>query len=169
MFDKEYAFYGKHAEIVNRLKGNLNSEIGRGLFKTNYNIYSVAPLIGVLYNRKADLDRSEISTKIFTEKMLKESSELQFNYRLLMLFLQKDKTSLDERVELAFKLDDKDDERAMCDAVFESYVRGGIEVLGEKIFSEGNSVDDYLMNFYNFLEEFNTRYYEKIEQVIDEI
>ena len=85
MFDKEYVFYGKHAKMIDRLKANLSDEIGRGFFNTTYDIYQVAPLVGWLYNRRADVDKTGETTKIFPDKMLKEKRNLIFNYRNLMM------------------------------------------------------------------------------------
>ena len=46
----------------------------------------------------------------------------------------------------------KDEER------FDSYVRGGVDVLYEKLIIGSNNPEDYIINLYNFLEEFNERF-----------
>lgn len=163
MFDKEYAFRGKHAEAVLKLTAKLDDKINRGLFKTNYDIYAIAPLIGVLYKRLAPLDKSEPTTKVFRDKMLDENSQLMFNYRLIMMILDRENKVIDERMEIAFKMDTKDEVRAQYDVLYDDYVRGGVEVLVEHTFSTGKTSDEYIMNFYEFLSEFNSRYYSTIE------
>ncbi len=163
MFDKEYSFRGKHAEGVLRLTAKLDDKINRGIFKTNYDVYSLAPLIGVLYNRKAPLDKNDPTTKIFRDKMMDEMDQLMFNYRLVMMILNKDRRSLDERIEIAFKMDSKDSERAQYDALYDDYVRGGVEVLVEHVFTAGKTSDECIMNLYELLAEFNERYYSVIK------
>lgn len=166
MFDKEYVFYGKHADIVKKLTSPLTSTIKKRLFDTNYDVYAVAPLLGYLYNRKAEVDKSSDSnTKVFRDKMMDESDNLKYNYRLLMVLLNKDK-SQEELTKIAFKLDNDDNTRAEYDQLYNQYVLGGVEVLSEKILEDASDIDEYLMNAYNFMEEFNNRYYEEIPEEI---
>ena len=95
-----------------------------------------------------------------------ESSTLIFNYRLLMMLIDKDTKSNKERCEAAFKLDYDNDKRAPFDAIYDEYVRGGVEVLYEKIFKDAEEDEEYLMNMYNFLEEFYQRYYAEIKEEV---
>ena len=162
MFDKEYVFRGKHAEMVKRLTGKLDDSVNRALFKTNYDVYAVAPVLGLLYNEKAELDKGTADsdiTKIFRDKLMDEKDQLVFNYRLIMMSAFKGEKSLEERVEIAFKLDDNDEARKPYDELYDSYVRGGVEILYNKIFSDGDTTDDKIKNMYEFLEEVYNRYY----------
>ena len=56
MFDKEYSFRGKHAEYVVKLTAEYDDKHHK-LFNTNYDVYAIAPIIGFLYQRKAELDK----------------------------------------------------------------------------------------------------------------
>ena len=144
----------------------MTSTIKKRLFDTNYDVYAVAPLLGYLYNRKAEVDKSSDSnTKVFRDKMMDESDNLKYNYRLLMVLLNKDK-SQEELTKIAFKLDNDDNTRAEYDQLYNQYVLGGVEVLSEKILEDASDIDEYLMNAYNFMEEFNNRYYEEIPEEI---
>lgn len=164
MFDKEYQFRGKHAEMVLRLTGNLDKEIGKGLFRSNYDVYEIAPIIGYLFKRKAPLDRSEPTTKIFRDKVMDEAEELKYNFRVLMMLIDKETKSIDERVDIAFRLESEDEKRLPYDLIYDEYVRGGVEVLYEHIFKDAKDTDEYIINLYNFLQEFNNRYYVEIEE-----
>ena len=166
MFDKEYVFYGKHADIVKKLTSPLTSNIKKKLFENNIDVYVVAPLIGYLYNRKADVEKgADSTTKVFRDKIMDESDSLKYNYRLLMVLLNKDK-SQEELTRIAFNLDNDDKARAEYDQLYNQYVLGGVEVLNEKLFEDASDIDEYLMNAYNFMEEFNNRYYEEISEEI---
>ncbi len=159
MFDKEYVFHGKHAEIVKRLTAALGPKTKAKVFTTNYDVYAVAPIIGYLYGRRADIDKSsDETTKIFTDKMMVESDNLKFNYRILMLLLNKAQSD-EERQRIVFKIDNDDEARAEYDKIYNEYVLGGVEILGEKILADASTVDDYIINAYNFMDEFNNRYY----------
>ena len=86
MFDREYYFYGKHADMVKKLTAKWNDEIGASVFERNLDVYEVAPIIGWIYNRKAEVERDENNkTRVFRDKMLDDRPQLLFNYRNLML------------------------------------------------------------------------------------
>ena len=70
MFDKEYVFYGKHADIVKKLTSPLTSNIKKKLFENNIDVYVVAPLIGYLYNEKLMWKKVRILPQKFLETKL---------------------------------------------------------------------------------------------------
>lgn len=158
MFDKQYVFYGKHAKMVKKLTAKLSDEVNKGFFATNYDVYRLAPIIGWVYNRKADVDKSiDDETKIFAEKMRDEKDDLVFNYRTLMLLKHKDQ---ENRMDIAFKMDYKNEERKPYDKEYDQYVLGGVEEIYEHIFGQGETIDDFVMNYYEFVQELNVRLYE---------
>ena len=160
MFDKEYRFVGKHAEMVKRLTSVIGPNLSGKIFETNYDVYVVAPLVGYLYNKKAPVDKenqADSVTKIFRDKMMDETETLKYNYRMLMLLIFRD-SSPEERTRIAFKLDNNDEEREKYDMLYDEYVRGGVEVIYNHIFEDADDVDGYLMNLYEFLDDFNNRY-----------
>ena len=165
MFDKEYLFKGKHADMVLQLTASLGTDINKAFFETNYDLYAIAPLVGYLFGRKAPVDKSnDHTTKVFADKMMNETETSKYNYRILMLMINKDKPQ-DELTRIVFKLDNDDESRKEYDNLFNEYVLGGVEVLHEKIFGEGSEVDDYLMNMFEFIEDFNNRYFAEIEDI----
>lgn len=156
MFDKEYSFRGKHCDYVIKLTADYDTNRHK-LFATNYDVYAIAPIIGFLYQRKAELDKTGDSTKIFPDKLMKEQQNLLFNYRLIMLLDSKNESDFNERINKAFRY--YGTEKAAGDEeLYESYVRGGVEVLFEKLIQPANAAEDYLKNLYDFLEEFDERY-----------
>lgn len=160
MFDKEYVFYGKHADMVRKMTAKLSDEIGRGFFDTNYEIYRVAPFVGWIYKRRAAIDKNGENTKIFPDKMMKGQQDLVFNYRNIMA-LHFGNRSTEEIMHIAFRLDYEEEERKEYDEIYNSYVLGGVEEMYEQIFEKNgaDSVDEYIRNLYEFLEELNMRLY----------
>lgn len=158
MFDKEYIFYGKHATMVKKLTSKLSDELGTNIFATNYDVYRVAPIIGWIYNRKGSIDKTGDITKIFTDKIRDEKDELIFNYRTLMPLVYSHMSS-EEKLNITFRLDDKDTERKSYDEVYNAYVLGGVEEIYEKIFNNASSTEEYIMNLYEFIMELNVRLY----------
>lgn len=163
MFDKEYVFYGKHAEMVKKLTAKLSDGIGKGFFTTNYEVYRVAPMVGWIYKRTGKADRAENKTKIFADMMQNKQQELIFNYRNLMALIYQNKPK-EEMMEIAFRLDHNDEKRKEYDEIYDSYVLGGVEEIYERIFekNDADSVDEYIMNLYEFLQELNVRLYGKV-------
>ena len=160
MFDKEYNFRGKHAEMVTMLTNEFDNKKNK-FFEHNYDVYMLAPIIGFLYQRKAELDRNnEIKpTKIFPEQLINRADDFRFNYRLIILLDKKYESDLERRIEKAFRgMNDASDEE-----LYESYVRGGIEVLYEKLIEGASKPEDYINKLYDFLEEFDERYNQEID------
>jgi len=160
MFDKEYYFKGRHAERVIKLTSQFSSEPNIKIFQRNIDVYLVAPIIGFLYGRKADM-QTGIDRVINHTQLIYEKTNLVFNYQLIMLIDDKYEPDSDERINKAFRYIGSD--KAIRDeALYEEYVRGGIDVLYEKLIETANSPDDYIKNLYDFLEEFNERYNQSI-------
>lgn len=167
MFDKEYSFKGKHADMVEKLTGSFSIANADGttqnkhkLFERNFDVYLLAPIIGFLYRRTAEVDISTSNnTKIFPDIQMKNIDDLKFNYRLIMLLDTNNEPNAETRIEKAFRgIENKDDE-----ALYDRYVLGGVEVLYEKIFDRANTTEDIINNLYDFLEEFNDRYNDDID------
>lgn len=176
MFDRDYNFKGIHANIVTQLTTEIDSETKFKLFDRNIDVLILAPIVGFLYGRMANRDDSGQITvdnikKINFDQINRESYTLNFNYELIMLLHDKDKTSIDERLNRAFRYTKGSEEKQECDNIFEKYVLGGIEVLKEKLLERDNptSIDDYINNIYYFIQDYNDRYNNMIsdDEVID--
>lgn len=159
MFDKEYSFRGAHAKKVIKLTAKFDSN--NQLFMRNYDIYVMAPIVGFLYGRKADLDKEGETTKIFPDILIRGEADLKFNYRLIMLLDKNNELDLEERINKAFR--QYDSPKAKTDEeLYDDYVRGGVDLLYEKLILNANNSDDYLKNLYDFMDEFNERYNQKV-------
>lgn len=155
IFDKTIVLTGKHAYYADMLKE-------RGFFNRILDVYVNAPLVGLTYNRKAQKDTSpeykDIDKKVFMETITKETSSLEFVYRLTLLLDQQQEVNLEERVNRAFRDDAHDEIREKHEENmnnFNSYVLGGIEVLYEKIIAQGGTNMDFIRNAYDFMKEQN--------------
>lgn len=160
MFDKEYSFTGKHAGMVSDLTKPFDNK-NNSFFKVNWEVYMLAPIVGFLYGKKADQDRDPDfkPTKIFPEQLIKNADDFWFNYATIMLLDTKNEADLEKRIEKAFRrIKNEFDE-----ALYESYVRGGVEILYNKLMDGVTNPDDYQTRLYDFLEEFDERYNQEID------
>jgi hypothetical protein len=165
LFNGDYSFRGIHAEKVIELTAAFD-EKGNKLFFRNLDVYLIAPIIGFLYGKKSELDNSGKTTNILFAAMSKETTTLLFNYRLIMLLDKNNEQDFDQRVEKAFR--DYGTEKAKQDEeLYESYVRGGIDLLYEKLISTASKPEDYLKNLYIFMDEFEKLYGQNTEEILD--
>lgn len=163
MYERNILIKGKHATYMKELVANIDTNIGQGIFKRNLDVYLMAPIVGMLYGRLADQDNSSAdSTSIHTEQLLGESEELEANYRTIMLLHDQTQEDIEKRIERAFKYDRNEEKRKMGDDIFERYMLGGIEVLHEKLLDNAKDMDDIVMKLFEFINDFDQRYLEKI-------
>lgn len=166
MFDKQYRFKGRHALRVDQLTGVFDEISKAKLIDRNVDVYANAPLIGFLYGRTADLDDTKnpetgqvYNQNVMGDRVIYSSDELQFNFRLIMLLDANYEPDVEKRIDKAFKSmgeDPADEER------FDSYVRGGVDVLYEKLIEGASNPEDYVNRLYEFVEEFNDRFNSEI-------
>ncbi|NMI07771.1 hypothetical protein HF638_27625 [Paenibacillus sp. SZ31] len=171
LFQKEYSFRGSHADKVNKLTSQFDDNGISKIFNRNIDVYILAPLIGFLYGRTANLDKSgSNTTKIFPEQLIKDDSILKYNYRLLMLLDEKNEQDFEKRVDKAFRnYGDESEETLADEQSYNQYVLGGVEVLYEKLIEGATTPEDYMTKLYDFMEQFNERYNETItdEKILD--
>lgn len=163
MFNREYQFKGKHADIVVLLTSELDTKTKFKLFERNIDVFILAPIVGFIYGRRSEVDTSGVVKndtlkKINFEQLSKESDALNFNYRLIMLLHDKENIDIEERMNRAFRYSNDDENKKVGDSIYESYVLGGIDVLKEKLLDGATYVDDYINNLYKFIEDYNQRY-----------
>jgi len=158
MFDNEYSFRGSHALRVNKLTSRFDPNSTAKLFNRNIDIYIIAPVIGFLYGREAIVDKSNNETsKIMGDRVIKSSEELTYNYRLIMILDIKHESNSQERIDKAFKYIGTG-KVSTDEELFERYVRGGVDVLYEKLIENASSSDDYINNLYDFMEDFDEKF-----------
>lgn len=166
MFDKQYRFKGRHALRVDYLTGVFDNVSKAKLFERNVDVYTNAPLIGFLYGRTAELDdlknpeKNEVyNQNVMGDRVIYSQEELLFNFRLIMLLDEEYEPDMEKRINKAFRHmgeDPKDEER------FDSYVRGGVDVLYEKLIEGATSPEEYIDRLYEFVEEFEERFNSEI-------
>lgn len=166
MFDKQYRFKGSHALRVDQLTSVFDSTSKAKLFERNIDVYVNAPLIGFLYGRLADQDdlRNPETNQVYNENIMGDrviysQEELLFNFRLIMLLDSQYEPDPQKRIDKAFRHmgeNPADEER------FNAYVRGGVDVLYEKLIEGATDPDEYMYRLLEFVEEFQNRFNSEI-------
>lgn len=155
MFEEQYRFYGKHADMVTQLTNVFDENANTKVFNSNIELLLVAPLVGFVYKRKVERDRTDGATSrtesIFPIELLKRQRALEYNVKLILLLDKKYEPDETKRIDKAFRYfgSNSDDYE-----LFQGYVRGGIEVLYEKLIVDSSSTNDYVNKISDFLEDF---------------
>ena len=154
IFDHEYFFHGLHADRLVALTSQFGKSASMKLLPRNVDVFMIAPVIGFIYGKRAALDNSQPDRTINFAQMTYCKNDLLFNYRLVILLDKDYEPDPQKRLDKAFRFmgtpqAEPDEKR------FEEYMRGGIDVLYEKLVTPGQN---YEKNLISFLEEFNERY-----------
>lgn len=159
MFDHNITFYGKHADYLRKLAPSKiagESLIQRQtLFGSNIDVITVAPLIGFMFDRKSNQEHSDDITKnnIMLEQVLKVRAQLTLSFRLLMLLANDGNPSEEERIDRAFRYEGNPEKLKPLENIFFQYMRGGIEILYERLVRDANSTEDDIQNILSLAEE----------------
>ena len=156
-FRTDKTLYGRHANYVKLLRE-------KKIFNRYIDVYKLAPIIGFLFGKKCDLDKTKsedgsvYDASIFTEQMTKESKDIKINFRLIMILDKNYEPSEEIRMDKAFRnLADYQEDINL----FESYIRGGIDIIYDKIIGTSvykEKVDDFMENTKKLLDEIRDRY-----------
>ena len=162
LFQSQYRFHGTHADKVTKLTAEFSDK--HKLFSYTHEIYQLAPIVGYLYQRKAAQNNENGKVEnIFLEQISRYRDVFEFNYRLIMLLDKNHEPDFETRVDKAFRL--YATEKAKPDEIlYEEYVRGGVDVLYEKLIEQST---DYVKNLYEFMEDFESRHGQNVDEILD--
>ena len=152
MITKDYSFKGKHAQYVKEM---VDSRDNIGIFKRNIDVFLTAPLIGLFFDRKSEIDKDSFDTKIFYEVIAKEMANIEFVYEEVMLCMQSKDPMIS--IDMAFKEQSDHEKMKENFKVFEKYLLGGIEVLYENLFQKSNSREELIYSILEFSELLNEK------------
>ena len=155
MFDNEKVFYGKHADYVTFLckDKRSNLENGLNLFETKIELYILAPIVGVIYNRKSVIDYSTNSKSTIQLQQIKiYEDDLIYVYRMIMLLDERENISYEKRIDRAFRSDYDENIKKENMEIFDRYALGGIEVIYEIFENDLGSREDLLFHLVEFLD-----------------
>lgn len=186
MFDKQYRFTGTHAIKAKDLRNPFNKDYNMKIFERGLDILVNAPLIGFLYsknvpeNRQKDQNGNVVEDSVFLEQVMNEKAAQTFNFQLIMLLDTDYEPNPKKREDSAFRYYNRDltdnseilseenrarKERTIKDLDhYYGYLRGGIDILHEKLIEGCGSEEDFIEHLIDFILDFNERYNEEIDK-----
>lgn len=166
MFREDEKLYGKHAYYLQKLSPRSKEYAKVKLFNRYIDVYMIGAVLGYINGIKEERDRtSEYKSEeanIPLTTILNEEDNIMMIYRTILLLENKDVMSEEERMERAFKDDlfeDRSESKKENDELFDSYVRGGISYLYEKLYNETLNLDDRIERIQKFVKEFHDEFY----------
>ena len=105
--------------------------------------------------------RQVYNQNVMGERVIGSQEELIFNFRLIMLLDDEYEPDVKKRIDKAFRYmgkDPKDEE------LFNSYVRGGVDVLYEKLIEKASDPSDYIGNLLDFIDDFNEKFNKQVSR-----
>lgn len=140
-FKSEYKFYGKHARMVSELW--YMNDYEHTFFKRLIDIIPIAAIIGFRMNRKAEADYSPVESKtVFLQQMLNMKEDLDFILQMMIMIEYAAELPQEEAVKRAFRGAETKEEYKCFQEMFDSYVRGGVEELYERLVIRKSDTDD---------------------------
>lgn len=149
MFNNDYELKGKYATYIRFLSATTNrldkAAKAAGIINTAVDIYAIAPLIGLAYNKKVPEDNSSNDTySILASQIINHQADLDFAFRLVMLADNSAGLSSDDKIDRAFRHDEQVEKSAENLELFHQYMRGGLEWLYEQFTDGATTKKDYL-------------------------
>lgn len=140
-FRKPVVITGKHARLVDDMwKQN---QIQISYFRRLVDLYTIAPIIGLRTKRTAPSDSTEERRRtIQVEQLYEKEPELRQIMRMIILLDETQKCTKEERVNKAFRGPKSQEEFEKDTELFNSYVRGGIEVFHELLVQRALGIED---------------------------
>ncbi len=165
MFGDRYIFKGRHAIRTSELKQVFDPVNKLKFFPSTEDIYANAPLVGFLYQRKANIDmetRNESTGKVYEyglmpNPMMRIKPEATFNFQMIMLLDTEYEPDLEKRIDKAFRNENPKDEE-----LFQQYLLGGVDVLYEKLIEGAKSTEEQICRLYDFIQEFQEKFNSEI-------
>ena len=134
--------YGKHASLADDLH-TLN-QIQSSYFKRLVDLYTIAPVVGLRANRKAEISTdTEVKRQVLLEQILTRRDDLLTVMQMILLLDESDGLTVEQRVDRAFRGPQNEEEYNANVKLFNEYLCGGIEVLHEELVQRPLSMDDY--------------------------
>ena len=143
----DMVFVGKHRDYVDKL-WTLN-KIQESYFKRLVDLYAIAAIVGLKAKRKSQEERDESDIKRTVQmKQLSECYQTLLPIMRMILIMDESRSlNFEERLEAAFVIPEDYDTYKANMELFNSYARGGIEYLYEKLVLRAPDVDEDYTDF----------------------
>lgn len=144
-FRKDVVITGQHAVMCDDMWSQ--NDIKHSFFKRLVDLYTIAPVIGLrMHHRSAADTYLDHKRTVQLGQIMTRRDDLMTIMQMVLLLDQSRNLSAEERVDRTFR-GPKDQEEFDADVdLFNSYVRGGIEILHKELIARALGVEDKYTN-----------------------
>lgn len=151
LFLKDFSFTGRHAERVIALTKEIDSESHARLFTSNVELFILAVLVGIKFNKKSKPDTDKATnTKVLNGQFLSHDADLRTAFKFAMLLGNQEEYDEMQRLSKAFRNPETDQNYTE----FHEYLLGGVDELYDRLMVSTNiRFDDYLTSINKLLSD----------------
>lgn len=143
----EMFFVGKHKDYIDKLW--TQGKIQESYFKRLVDLYAIAAIVGLKAKRRSPEERDDSGVKRTVQmKQLTENYQTLLPIMRLVLIMDDSRDmTFEEKLESAFAIPEDEDTYKKNMELFNSYARGGIEYLYEKLVLRAPDMDEDYSDF----------------------
>ncbi len=143
----EMIFVGKHRDYVDKLW--TQGKIQESYFRRLVDLYAIAAIVGLKAGRKSaeERDESDIKRTVQTKQLIDNYQMLMTIMRMVLVMDDSREMTFEEKLENAFLIPEDEETYRTNMELFNSYARGGIEYLYEKLVLRVPDVDEDYSDF----------------------
>lgn len=143
----EMIFVGKHRDYVDKLW--TQGKVQESYFRRLVDLYAIAAIVGLRVKRKSaeEKDESDVKRTVQMKQLLENYQTLLPIMRLILIMDDSRNMTFEEKLESAFTIPDNIETYKTNMELFNSYARGGIEYLYEKLVLRVPDVDEDYEDF----------------------
>lgn len=143
----EMFFVGKHKDYVDKLW--TQGKVQESYFRRLVDLYAIAAIVGLKIKRRSPEERDESGVKRTVQmKQLNENYQTLIPIMRLILIMDDSRDmTFEEKLESAFAIPEDEETYKANMELFNSYSRGGIEYLYEKLVLRVPDVDEDYSDF----------------------
>lgn len=140
-FHRSVIITGKHSRLIDDMWEQ--NQIQKSYFKRLVDLYTIAPIIGLRMKKVAKEDRTEEGRRtVPVDQMMTKLEDLTTIMQIVLLLDETSGLTIEQRINRAFRGPQSEEEFNSNVDIFNSYVRGGIEILHEELVQRALGIED---------------------------
>jgi len=145
--EDDMVFVGKHRDYIDKLWKH--NQIQDSYFRRLVDLYAIAAIVGLKLKRKSleVKDETDLKRTIQMKQLNENYTTLSTVMKLVLIMDESRGLSLEEKLESAFIIPDDKETYLKNMELFNSYARGGIEYLYEKLVLRVPDIDEDYTDF----------------------
>lgn len=139
-FRDDVIFTGKHSRYIDELWEQ--NQIQKSFIRTLYELYALAAIVGLRMKSPKPIDLSDGRRTLQTKQLYEYSSVLNVIMSAVLLLDETSNLTDEQKIDRAFRGPETKEEFDANVELFNSYVRGGIEILYNELVLRVLDIDD---------------------------